>query len=49
MRKTGMEPVWIGAAKAMVAELTGKQLGRVAASPLVRRIYPNRKLRRSSG
>jgi hypothetical protein len=49
MRETGMEPVWIGAAKAMVAELTGKQLGRVVASPLVRRIYPNRTLRRSSG
>jgi hypothetical protein len=49
MKETGTEPVWIGAAKAMVTELTGKQLARLAASPLVRRIYPNRKLRRSSG
>ena len=45
---TGVEPIWIGAANVMVAELTGEQLARVTASPLIRRIYPNRTLRRST-
>lgn len=40
---TGERPPYLSAARAYVVEATGEQLRRLAASPLVRSIQPNRR------
>jgi hypothetical protein len=40
----GAEPVWLGAAGAFTAEVTGDELAAIARSPLVRAVHPNRRL-----
>jgi hypothetical protein len=41
----GEAPNWIQAARAFVAIVNGEQLQRIARSPLIRAIRPNRRLR----
>ena len=43
-REVGGQPNWIGAAKAFVVSVDAKQLRRIAESPLVRAVYPSRRL-----
>jgi hypothetical protein len=42
----GSQPVWIGAAKAFIATVSGRQLREIARSPLIKAITPNRRLLR---
>jgi hypothetical protein len=42
----GSQPVWIGAAKAFIATVSGRQLREIVRSPLIKAIMPNRRLLR---
>jgi hypothetical protein len=42
----GSQPVWIGAAKAFIATVSGRQLREIVRSPLIKAITPNRRLLR---
>jgi hypothetical protein len=44
----GTTPTWLASARTFVVQGNSAQLRQIAASPLVKRIWPNRDLRRSA-